>query len=108
MKSKPTNQFSQEQKDMIRKSSLVALLMILAIIAAACTSATASTPQAVEKQVPVEVTRVVAGTPEVVVVTATPDAGQPALPAGSVQITGAGATFPDPVYTEWRFAYPYV
>lgn len=93
---------------MIRKSSLVALLMIVAIIAAACTSAATSTPQVVEKQVPVEVTRVVAGTPEVVVVTATPDAGQPALPAGSVQITGAGATFPDPVYTEWRFAYPYV
>lgn len=34
--------------------------------------------------------------------------GQPALPAGSVQINGAGATFPLPVYTEWIFAYQYV
>jgi len=30
------------------------------------------------------------------------------LPAGSVQINGAGATFPLPVYTEWVFAYNYV
>jgi phosphate transport system substrate-binding protein len=30
------------------------------------------------------------------------------LPAGSVQINGAGATFPLPVYTEWIFAYQYV
>jgi len=30
------------------------------------------------------------------------------LPAGSVQINGAGATFPLPVYTEWAYAYQYV
>jgi len=30
------------------------------------------------------------------------------LPAGSVQINAAGATFPLPVYTEWIFAYQYV
>jgi phosphate transport system substrate-binding protein len=34
------------------------------------------------------------------------DAGN--LPAGAIAINGAGATFPDPVYTEWRFAYQYV
>ena len=28
--------------------------------------------------------------------------------AGSVQINGAGATFPLPVYTEWTYAYQYV
>jgi phosphate transport system substrate-binding protein len=39
------------------------------------------------------------------VVTATPDAS---LPAGSVQINGAGATFPLPIYTEWTYAYSYV
>jgi phosphate transport system substrate-binding protein len=34
---------------------------------------------------------------------------QPAqLAPGSVQINGAGATFPVPVYTEWTFAYQYV
>ena len=30
------------------------------------------------------------------------------LPPGSVQINGAGATFPLPVYTEWTYAYSYV
>jgi phosphate transport system substrate-binding protein len=30
------------------------------------------------------------------------------MPAGSVQINGAGATFPLPVYTEWIYAYQYV
>jgi phosphate transport system substrate-binding protein len=63
----------------------------------------------------VEVTRIVAGTPEttVMVVTATPAPQTPApkattLPAGSVSINGAGATFPLPVYTEWIYAYQYI
>ncbi len=37
--------------------------------------------------------------------------GNPAateIPAGSIQINGAGATFPLPVYTEWIYAYQYV
>jgi phosphate transport system substrate-binding protein len=43
------------------------------------------------------------------VVTPTTDPNMPAeLPAGSVQINGAGATFPLPVYTEWTYAYQYV
>jgi phosphate transport system substrate-binding protein len=43
------------------------------------------------------------------VVTPTTDPNAPAeLPAGSVQINGAGATFPLPVYTAWTYAYQYV
>ena len=43
------------------------------------------------------------------VITATPDMSMPtAMPAGSVQINGAGATFPLPIYTEWTYAYQYV
>jgi phosphate transport system substrate-binding protein len=30
------------------------------------------------------------------------------MPAGSVQINGAGATFPLPVYSEWIYAYQYI
>ena len=30
------------------------------------------------------------------------------IPAGSIQINGAGATFPLPVYSEWIYAYQYV
>ncbi|MFN8594687.1 MAG: phosphate ABC transporter substrate-binding protein PstS [Anaerolineae bacterium] len=89
--------------------SVVSLMLLVAVIAAACAPAAASTPQVGVTQVPVEVTRVVAGTPQVVVVTPTvdPNAPQP-MAAGSVTLNGAGATFPDPVYTEWRFAYQYV
>jgi phosphate transport system substrate-binding protein len=47
----------------------------------------------------------VEGTPQVVVITATP---APQVAAGSIQINGAGATFPLPVYTEWTYAYQYV
>lgn len=45
------------------------------------------------------------------VVTEAQPAGVPTptpLPAGSVQINGAGATFPLPVYTEWTYAYQYI
>ena len=42
-------------------------------------------------------------------ITATPGPAEPtSLPAGSVQINGAGATFPLPIYTEWTYAYSYV
>jgi phosphate transport system substrate-binding protein len=34
--------------------------------------------------------------------------GATSLPPGSVQITGAGATFPLPIYTEWTYAYQFV
>jgi len=39
---------------------------------------------------------------------ATPDTSMASLPPGSVQINGAGATFPLPVYTEWTYAYQFV
>ena len=46
---------------------------------------------------------------KIVEVTPTPDASLPtALPDGSVQLNGAGATFPAPVYTDWAYAYQYV
>jgi phosphate transport system substrate-binding protein len=98
---------------MPRKISLLfVVITILSLVMSACATAT-STPAAVS-QAPatVEVTRVVAGTPQTIVITATPGPTQPpaptALPAGSVQLNGAGATFPLPVYTEWIYAYQYV
>jgi phosphate transport system substrate-binding protein len=112
--------------------TILAVIMLASILLSACgskatptqTSKPAPTQQpqatAVPATVIVEVTRVVAGTPEItkVVITATPAPTNPpvatdtpaatALPAGSVQINGAGATFPVPVYTEWIFAFQYV
>ena len=80
------------------KKLLIITSVILAVsfILSACGSATTAAPQT-EIQT------------KVVVVTATPGpAGATPLPAGSVQITGAGATFPLPVYSQWTYAYQYV
>lgn len=79
---------------------VVSLLAALSMLLGAC--AAQAEPVVVEKTVMVE------GTPVVQIVTATPEAMAEELPAGSVQINGAGATFPLPVYTEWVFAYQYV
>jgi len=89
--------------------TFISLLVLVAIIAAACTSASASAPQVVVTQVPVEVTRMVQSAPQVVVVTPTPDmnAPQPAAP-GSITINGAGATFPFPLYSKWFYDYAFV
>lgn len=73
------------------------VLLIGSLLLAACQ------PAAIQPEVR-EITKLMEG--EVVVVTATPD--KAALPAGSVAINGAGATFPLPIYTEWIFAYQYV
>ena len=41
--------------------------------------------------------------------TITPISDEPTpLSAASIQINGAGATFPLPIYTEWTYAYSYV
>lgn len=91
--------------------TLMSLLVLVAIIAAACAPAAApAAPQVVTKEVIVtkEVPKEVIVTKEVVVQpTVDPNAPKP-MAAGSVQLNGAGATFPDPIYTEWRFAYQYV
>jgi phosphate transport system substrate-binding protein len=77
--------------------SIVAGLTAVALLATACASAT---PAAVE------VTREVNQT--VVVTPTSGPASATSLPAGSVKITGAGATFPLPVYSAWTYAYQYV
>jgi phosphate transport system substrate-binding protein len=70
-------------------------LLLTSLVLAACGTAAPAT---------IEVTRVVAGTPETIIITATPQA----VAVGSIQLNGAGATFPLPVYTEWTYAYQYV
>ncbi len=80
------------------KRSAILVGLILSLVLSACASQSSG-----EKMV--EVTRIVEGTPQVIVITATPEA-QAAV--GSIQINGAGATFPLPVYTEWTYAYQYV
>jgi phosphate transport system substrate-binding protein len=97
----------------MNRSIYIALsfLLLATVVISACAPA-AVTPEKVEvvKTVQVEVTKMVAGTPviQVQVVTATPEMKPTELPAGSVTINGAGATFPLPVYTEWNYAFQYV
>jgi phosphate transport system substrate-binding protein len=82
---------------MSRKLFAIACVSVLGLLATACGAATPAT---------VEVTREVNQT-VVVTPTSGPAAATP-LPAGSVKITGAGATFPLPVYSAWTYAYQYV
>jgi phosphate transport system substrate-binding protein len=86
----------------MRKNLFVAfaVLAIASFVLAACgTPATPDTVTVVQTQV-VE---------KVVEVTPTPDASiATPLPAGSVLVNGAGATFPAPVYADWAYAYQYV
>ncbi len=86
--------------------TLFSLIALVAMLAAACAPAAAPAAPA---QPPVEVTRIVQGTPQVVVVTPTtdPNAPKPAAP-GSVAINGAGATFPFPLYSKWFYDYAFV
>ena len=101
---------------MSRKSSALFVMVVVALVVSACaptsTTVPAATPQVVEKVVtqvvekPVE--KIVEKTVQVVATPTVAPAAPTPLPAGSITINGAGATFPDPVYTEWRFAYQYV
>jgi phosphate transport system substrate-binding protein len=78
--------------------SLMFVFVALSILLAACGAPASTTPATVVQ------TQVVNR-----VVTATPDASQSnALPSGSVQITGAGATFPFPLYSKWFYDYAFV
>jgi phosphate transport system substrate-binding protein len=71
--------------------SIVSVLTALVFILTACGGAASAPTPAAGQQVG----------------QATPEANQPELAAGSVQINGAGATFPLPLYTEWTYAYQY-
>jgi len=76
------------------------ILMAAALVLSACGSA--ATPQTVVQTVVSVQTKVVEITPTSGPANATP------LPAGSVQITASGATFPLPLYTQWTYAYQFV
>jgi phosphate transport system substrate-binding protein len=80
-------------------------LVALALIVSACAPAVASTPQIIEKQVqvtvPVVQTQVVE---KQVVKEVTPTPMSKDAP-GSVQLNASGATFPQPLYEDWAFAF---
>ncbi len=92
---------------------LFAVLVTAAMVMSACASPatqTSAPPAPTSAPVIQEVTRVVEGTPikETVVVMASPEAQATSAPAGSIQMNGAGATFPFPLYSRWFYDYAFV
>src|SRR5574341_762678 len=103
-----THFLKRREKRMLRSKwfVLASLVAAAAMALSACGTPAASPTSAPQV---VEVTRVIQGTPETVVITATPGPQEPTpLPAGSVQINGAGATFPFPLYSRWFYDYAFV
>jgi phosphate transport system substrate-binding protein len=86
----------------MRKNLYVSMFVLLAaaLVLSACGAAPTATPQTVVQLQTQIVQQVVTATPGPA--TATP------LPAGSIQVTAAGATFPAPLYSQWTYAYQYV
>jgi phosphate transport system substrate-binding protein len=87
-----------KENQMFKKLAFV-LIAVLALSFALSACGPAATPQTV---VPTQIVEVTSTPGSVAPATPTP------LPAGSVQINGAGATFPLPVYTQWTYAFQYV
>lgn len=84
----------------MRKNLFVvfAALIVASMVLSACGPTTTPTPVTIiqTQEVPVEIT-------------STPGPEMPtAMAPGSVQLTGSGATFPLPLYTQWTFAYQFV
>src|SRR5450759_3726976 len=103
------NNLTGEEKNMRRNSySIFTALLLMAVLLSACAPAPAAAQVIVQTAPPVTIKETVP-VQQTVVVTQVVAATQPAtLPAGSVQINGAGATFPLPIYTQWTYAYQYV
>src|SRR5438105_15604951 len=85
---------------------------LLGACAPVASSGTPALASVVVTSPPHVMTQIVSGTSQTIEITSTPGAtlvpNATALPAGSITLNGAGATFPDPIYSEWRFAYQYV
>lgn len=87
---------------MSSRKLFVMCVVALALVVSACAPAVATTPE----KVVVKETVVVAGTPQVkqVVKEVTPTAKAMDAP-GSVKLNASGATFPQPLYEDWAFAF---
>ncbi|HEX7554997.1 MAG TPA: phosphate ABC transporter substrate-binding protein PstS, partial [Leptolinea sp.] len=89
--------------------------VIVSILIAASLSLGACAPAATPTAAPVPTTEApkvsepaTASAPATTAPTMAPEVKPTDLPAGSVALNGAGATFPLPVYTEWIYAYQYI
>jgi len=89
--------------------SIFTALLLMAVLLSACAPAAARAAQVIVQTAPPVTVKETVPVQQTVVVTQVVAPTQPAtLPAGSVQINGAGATFPQPIYAQWTYAYQYV
>jgi phosphate transport system substrate-binding protein len=90
-----------KEKNMLRSTRVFAIFMTIALLVSACSPAAtpaATVPSATQPPMI-----------QTVVVQPTAAPGQPTpLPAGSITINGAGATFPYPLYSLWFYNYAFV
>ena len=95
-----------QRQNLLSKLSLFAAA---AMLFGACAPAAASVTEIVVTSPPIVQTQIVNGTPETIIITATPGPQPTSGPAsGSIQINGAGATFPFPLYSKWFYDYAFV
>lgn len=96
----------------LKITHILSSLILMGIIASACAQAAPSTPQAVIQTIPVEVTRMVAGTPEKEIVLVTPTAAptSEADVEGTILVDGSSTVAPitAAVAEEFQKKYPNV
>ncbi len=94
---------------MFKLKTAIALSAMLAVIVSACAPSAAPTSAPVVQTVAVPQTVVVEKTTVVEkVITPTPGPTTAAPQFGSITINGAGATFPQPLYSAWFYQYAFV
>src|SRR5689334_14345315 len=81
-------------------SAALSAAFLLGACAPAASTGTPALATVAVTSPPQVITQIVAGTPQTIEITSTPGPtaapGATALPAGSITLNGAGATFPDP------------
>ncbi len=94
----------------LKTAFFASAMLLLAVIVSACAAPAAPTSAPVVQTVAVQQTVAVPQTVVVEkVITPTPGPQPTAAPAaGSITINGAGATFPQPLYSAWFYQYAFV
>jgi phosphate transport system substrate-binding protein len=91
---------TKETRMLSKRYTFITVLLTAAVLLSACAPAATPTAATSAANTPA------ANTPAAATTEAPTES--PTLAPGSVQINGAGATFPQPVYAAWTYAYQYV
>jgi phosphate transport system substrate-binding protein len=91
--------------------TLFAVVVMLSMLLSACSAATPTAAPTAAAAQPTSDSAAVSTQPTAAPAAAAAPTNTPeptAIPAGSIDLNGSGATFPLPVYAEWTYAYQYV